>query len=275
MTGTWGPGLHLSIPELEYHALPGLSSTGIKDLLDCPARFAWKREHREEKAVFDMGHLIHGLVLGVGLETHVVDAPDWRSKAARDERDAARAEDKVPVLVGDYVRAKAAARAVRNHPDAGPLFTGGAPEVSILWEDPETGVRCRGRLDYWHQGPGVVVDLKTTGRTASPRALPRMAADLGWHTQAAHYLAGLDALTGRRADLRFVHVLVEVDEPHLVSVVELDADYLAIGADDVRLAIDTYARCTETGHWPGYPAGLTRIAPPRWLAATEDLEEIA
>jgi hypothetical protein len=264
------PGVYRNIPELEYHALPGLSSTGVKTLLDSPARYQWERQHRTEKKAFDLGHLIHGMALGVGLGVKVVDAPDWRTKAAREERDAARAGGLVPVLTADYERAEQAVAKVRQHPDASPLLTGGAPEVSLLWDDPDTGVRCRGRLDYWHNAAGLVVDLKTTGQTSDPRRVSRVAASLGWHQQASHYSDGVEVLTGTRP--RFLHVVVEVDPPHHVSVVELHAANLALGAADVRTARDIYARCEATGEWPAYPQGIHRIAPPRWLAATEDLE---
>ncbi|GII98362.1 PDDEXK-like uncharacterized protein DUF3799 [Sediminihabitans luteus] len=262
----YAPGIHASIPELEYHTLPGLSSTGIKHLLDCPARYEHERTHRTEKKAFDLGHAVHELVLGEGMGIEVVEADSWRTKAAQEARDAARAAGLVPMLVADHARARVAADAVLAHPDAGRLLTGGMPEVSVLWDDPTTGVRCRGRLDYWHEGAHVVVDLKTTARSAAPRGIDRLAQSLGWHTQAAHYRAGVEHLTGRAP--RFLHVVVEVDAPHLVSVVELDADYLAIGAADVRHAIDTYAHCAESGEWPGYAPGVHQIAPPRWLDST-------
>src|SRR5690606_28980541 len=126
----------------------------------------------------------------------------------------------VPLLAKDADRAQAIADAVREHPVAGPLLSGGDAEVSAFWTDEATGVPCRGRFDYLRQiasGP-VVVDLKTTG-DANPAHVGRTAVNLGYDVQAAWYLDGHRATTG--TDAAFVHVLVEVDPPHAVAVVQL------------------------------------------------------
>lgn len=265
-------GIHYDIPELEYHALPGLSSTGAKAMLDSPARFQHSRTHRVEKTAFDLGHAVHGMVLGTGLDLVRIDAEEWRTAAVKEEVAAVRAAGGVPLKPSQHDAATAMAEKVRTHPDAGRLFVGGRPEVSILWDDTETGVRCRGRLDYLHEAAGVVVDLKTA-RSANPVEFSKTAANLGYDVQAAHYLEGYQALGG--GDTRFLHVLVETEAPHLVSVVELDVDYLAIGHAKARAAIDLYARCHAADEWPGYPAGITRIAPPRWHTAPDLTEEYA
>lgn len=262
-------GLVLDLPDAEYRQAPGLSSTGIKRLLDSPARYQWEQTHRTDKRAFDLGHVVHAVVLGAGLDVAVIDHPDYRTKAAREERDAARAEGRAPILAHEWEQVEVMAAAVREHPDAGPLLTGGEPEVSLFWDDPETGVACKGRLDYWHRS-GVVVDLKSTGRTADPRRVDRLAYDLGWHQQAAHYSAGVEVVTGARP--RFIHVVLEVDAPHFVAVVELDDEYLELGRQDVRLATDAYAACLAADDWPAYPPGIHRIAPPRYARAATDLE---
>jgi hypothetical protein len=266
------PGIYYDIPELEYHALPGLSSTGVKLMLDSPARYRHSLAHRVEKTVFDLGHAVHAFVLGTGLDLVRIDAEEWRTNAVKEQVAAVRAAGGVPLKPSQYDTAMAMADAVLAHSDAGRLFTGGRPEVSLLWDDVETGARCRGRLDYLHESAGVSVDLKTA-RSANPAEFTRTAANLGYDVQATHYLDGLAQAGG--VALRFLHVLVETEPPHLVSVVELDVEYLAIGRARTRAAIDLYARCVERDEWPGYPAGITRIAPPRWHSAPDLIEEYA
>jgi hypothetical protein len=41
-------GLVYGLDELEYHALPGLSSTGAKRILKSPAHYQWETAHRVE-----------------------------------------------------------------------------------------------------------------------------------------------------------------------------------------------------------------------------------
>ncbi|HEV6951923.1 MAG TPA: PD-(D/E)XK nuclease-like domain-containing protein [Promicromonospora sp.] len=270
VTNECGVGVHDDIPELTYHSLPGLSSTGVKAMLDSPARYRWDSEHRVEKKAFDLGHAVHGKVLGVGLDIAVI--PDdalgangaTNTKVAKEFIAAARAEGKVPVKSDVAAQVDAMAEAVLAHRDARALLEHGQPEVSLLWDDPDTGVRCRGRIDYVRAN-GLLVDLKTSGVTVNPRSWAATAARLGHGEQSVHYREGWHVLTGERA--RMVHVLVETAEPHFVSVAELDDEFDLVAGERVRAAIDLYAKCLATDTWPAYPDGISRITPPRWYRA--------
>jgi hypothetical protein len=260
------PGLHFGIPELEYHAMPGLSSTGVKEMLKSPAHYRWMLEHRVERKAFDVGHAAHAKILGVGLGVveyppeHLTPSGNASTKAATVQwAEDQRAAGLVPITPDQAAAVDAMADAVRNHSIAGPLFQGGHPEVSIFWNDPVTDVQCRGRIDYLR--PDVAVDLKTA-RIADPARFGRVAADLGYAEQAAHYEAGLTALgNGGR---RFIHVLVEPAPPHHVAVVELDETFRFLAETRVRRAIDLYAECMASGEWPSYPAVIHSVAPPAW-----------
>ena len=267
MTVTDAPptGLVHGLDELVYHRLPGLSSTGAKRILRSPAHYKWEQENRTEKAAFDLGHVVHGLVLGTGLDVAVIDADDWRSKAAKDERDSAYAAGAAPLLRKDYERAERIARRVQEHPVAGRLFTGGAAEVSAFWTDERTGVDCRGRFDYLRTtGRPIVVDLKTTS-DANPAAFGRTALTFGYDVQRAFYGDGYEAITGEQP--AFLHVLVETEQPHAVSVVQLDDDALYIGRLKARRALEVYRDCTEAGVWPDYPTEIHPVSLPGWALA--------
>ncbi len=272
------PGVYDGIPEGIYHALPGLSSTGIKRMLQAPAVYRWHADHPSQpKKTFDFGHAVHARVLGVGLPVAVIPEDLLATNGAASTKAAkafvaeARAEGKTVLKFEEYAEVIAMADAVLSHPDAGPLLTGAQPEVSLLWDDPLAGIRCRGRLDYWHERANVAVDLKSA-RSADPQRFARHAVEYGYPEQGAHYQTGTAILTGRAAP-RFIHVLVEKEPPHLVSVVELDSDFLAVAYDRVRYAINLYADCEATGRWPGIPTGVHRIQPPAWYRA-DTLDEM-
>lgn len=275
MSDTYGPGLHLGIEEATYHALPGLASTGIKNMLRSPAHYKHSLTHRTEKAVFDVGHAAHAKILGVGMGTivypdeHLTPSGNVSTKAATVEWASLQRKNGLVPVAPDQVRAvDAMAEAVLAHPEARPLFERGNPEVSLLWDDPDTGVRLRGRIDYLHDQEGAV-DLKTC-RSADPREFARTAVNLGYAEQAVHYTNGLIELAGVHPP--FLHVLVEKEPPYLVSVVELDDVFLFIAAQRVRQAIDKYAHCLATNEWPGYPSIVHPIAAPGWYGETNDEE---
>ncbi len=56
-------------------------------------------------------------------------------------------------------RIEIAAAMIEQHPQLCKAFTGGMPQVSIFWEDAETGVPCKARLDYLKHK--AIVDLKS------------------------------------------------------------------------------------------------------------------
>ena len=80
----------------------------------------------------------------------VIDVSDFKTKAAREARDAAYAEGKTPLLPKEYQQVQEMAAAVRAHPIAGHIFkpVEGLAEQSMFWKDPATSVICRARMDW-------------------------------------------------------------------------------------------------------------------------------
>ena len=91
----------------EYHSdpapKPSLSQSIGKVLLERCPRSAWYAHPRlnpafkpEDSTKFDRGTVAHQLLIGKGRDFHIIDAPDYRTKAAQMERDMARAAGKTP-----------------------------------------------------------------------------------------------------------------------------------------------------------------------------------
>ncbi|POG47131.1 hypothetical protein BV881_12395 [Streptomyces sp. ZL-24] len=266
------PGLYPNLPIETYHGdRTSLSSSGARSLLapSCPARFRYEQDNpRPRKAVFDFGNAAHRVVLGDGPELVAIEAPDWRSKAAREERIKVEAAGGVALLAAEYDQVQAMADAIRRHPVASALFAPGSgrPEVSVFWEDRPTGVRRRARFDWLpNPGPGrlIIPDYKTC-RSAEPSALAKAVHEYGYHQQADWYRAAARAVDLGGEDTAFVFVCQEKTAPYLVTVFEPDMTALRIGAAKNRRAIETYARCVETGHWPGYTDEIAYLSLPVW-----------
>lgn len=267
----------------EYHAdKTSISSSGLRALLDpgCPAQFKYDRDNPSApKREFDIGHAAHKLVLGDGPDFKIIDFPDYKKKAAQDERDSAYAAGMVPLLTKEHDQVQAMAAAIRQHPLAGPLFTPGAgvAEQSIFWTDWKTGARCRCRPDWMpNRGDGrlIVCDYKTA-KAVDPTALQRAVYERGYHAQAAFYLDGVKAagLHGGQ-EPAFVFAFQSKTPPYLVHLVELDFPALALGAARNEKALRRYAECERTGIWPGFNDRITYLPLPPW-AERKDHEEYA
>lgn len=274
------PGLYDGLDINAYHRDPSLSSSGARRLLlpGCPALYRWEQDNpRPPKAEYDFGHLAHALVLGDGPEIVVVNAKDWTTKAAQTKRDKARAGGAVPVLTHDYERAQAMAAAIREHPIASRLFAPGSgrPEQSLFWRDPATGVMLRARPDWLPNPPAtgrlIVPDYKTAN-AVDPESVAKAIQAYGYHQQADWYETGCREVLGV-ADVALVLVLQMKTPPYLVHVTEPDPVARRIAAAKNKAAIDLYARCLETGTWPGYgDDDITLTQLPLW-AEKNDTEE--
>jgi hypothetical protein len=287
MTTTETPtknGVYADIPDHIYHAdRLSLSSSGARLILDSPAKYRHRMNNPEEhKSYFDIGSAVHSDVLGVGQPVRIIDADSYRTKAAAEARDQAYADGQTPLLRSDATLVKAMSDAVHKHPAANQLLAKGKPELSLYWNDPETDVRLRARIDWLitpapNDDPIVTaVDLKTTAKSAAPHEFARTAAQYGYHFQAAWYLTALEqcGITHNRG-AEFIFITVEKTAPHLVSVTRLHEDAIALGQTQMRDAVRTYAACIETGEWPGYTNDITTIDLPYWAYTNlndDDLE---
>jgi hypothetical protein len=254
----------------QYHAdiVPGgsLSSSGARKLLapSCPAKFKWERDNPPApKKTFDFGHAAHKFALGDGPEIVVIDRPRWDTDAVKGEIALARERGAIPLKPHEYERVQAMADALRRHPEAGPLLQpdSGFPEQSLYWTDPATGITCRARLDWWRHD-GEPIDYKSAV-TAEPEQLQRDFAKWGYHQQDDWYCTGLQALGYGDHVMRFV--VQEKEPPYVVTVARVDTEARRIA----RLLNDTarhlYARCMETGHWPGYSEITELISLPPYI----------
>lgn len=272
------PGFYPHMSAGDYHAdpcpEPSLTQSIAKLLLERSPLHAWHAHPRlnpafarEEPTKFDVANVAHKLLLGRGKDVAVIDAADWRTKAAREERDSAIASGRLPILAEQYERAEMMVYCARDQISAaglGDVFSSGDGEMVIAWQDGD-GLWQRAMIDWLSHDRRLVLDYKTTLASAAPHAIPtKMAAD-GWCIQAAQHEAGLDALepesAGRR---RHIFVCQEATEPYALSIVEIPEAALTIGRKQLAVARDIWSACSRAGIWPGYPRGVIRPAYPEW-----------
>lgn len=225
---------------------------------------------------YDLGTVAHALLLQGEDVAVQIDAPDWRTNAAKEQRDAARAAGQVPLLTKDWDRARRMVEAVRGQLhsfDATPgLLADGKPEQTLIWQ--EGDIWCRALVDWLHDDYTAVDDLKTTSRSANPETWTRTLFGIGADVQTAFYLRGMKAITGEEPDFRFL--VVETAPPYALSVVSLGPDCLALAEAKVEFAIKKWGECLASGSWPGYPTRVCHAEMPayeetRWM----EHEEIA
>ncbi|MFD7609662.1 PD-(D/E)XK nuclease-like domain-containing protein [Streptomyces sp. NPDC059828] len=253
-------GMHDDLSNEAYHAdKSSLSSSGARKLLppSCPAKFRYEQDHPQPATkIFDYGNAAHKLVLGNGPELVVVDADKWNTDAIRAEVAAIRADDGIPLKQHEMDMVQAMAAAIRQHPLAAALLDPayGAPEQSGFWIDPPTGIRRRVRFDWLpsiQNGRLIIPDYKTT-TDASNDAMQKDIEKYGYNQQADWYEDAARALGLGGDDAELLLIAQEKKPPYLVNVIGIEFGSRLIGGAKNRAAINTFADCTTTGHWPGY-----------------------
>ncbi len=284
------PGIY-DLSAAAYHAdpcpEPSFSRSIGKLLLTRSPRHAWYAHPRlnpdwqpEDDTKFDVGTAAHDVLLRGDDTIEVINADDYRTKAAKQARDAAKANDRLPVLAPRWPHVQGMVRAARaqlsQHRDAKGAFTNGKPEMTMVWC--EGGTWCRARLD-WLPNKGPFFDDYKTSVNASPDAWSERACyETGADIQAAFYRRGIRALK-LAVDPVFRFAVQEVDPPYCLSVCQLTPAALDMAERKVEAALEHWRWCVQESSWPGYPAQTCYVDPPpwqerRWLER-EGREEIA
>lgn len=254
---------------------PSLSASLAHILCTSSPRHAWASHPklnphfvRVDEERFDVGTVCHALLLerrDVSDVVHIVDAADWRTKAAQEQRDAARAAGLIPLLTHQAEQVVQMLAAVRPQLDAFAcepgLLVDGKPEQTIVWEE-DGGVVCRARIDWLHDDFSAIDDLKTAARTADPAVWTRTMLSIGGDVQTRFYQRGVRAVTGVEPQFRFV--VVETAAPFAVSVVSLAPSLAALADAKIEFALRLWRGCLERDEWPAYPTEVVSVEAPGW-----------
>lgn len=219
---------------------------------------------RGNRTAFDLGAAVHQLVLEGEVAFLEVAAKDWKTKGAQADRRAAWETGLIPLLSAQLAQVRAMAAAIRAQCDTFPApipLATGDPERVLVWR--EDAIWCRARLDWLHWGHATLDDLKTTGESAHPEAWARGLFDRGQDLQVAFHTRGVQQVLGGTPEFRFV--VVETAPPHALSVVGLNTEALEFADVRRRRAVDRWARCLRTGHFPGYPRRALETTVPPWV----------
>lgn len=176
-----------------------------------------------------------------------------------------------------WARAQAMAAAVHEDELAASYLTDGSPEVVMTWQDEETSVACKGRVDWLSDSPGAqghsaIVGLKTT-KHILPRRFANGAMDYGYSPAWAFYSDGYLATHG--TEIPSVEIVVEKEPPYDVVVYRIPEEEIEEGRIEYRDALQRLDWCRRNNKWPGVSDGkLLTFQRPKWAQphTDDDLE---
>lgn len=225
----------------------------------------------------EKGRLLHALLLRGAELVEVIDADDYRTKAAKEARDAARAANRIPVLADKHAAALVAVERIREAIDRLGLLhldTGHA-EHRVEWS--EGAADCSGVLDWVSDDAALIADLKTTEGSAHPDVCAAKLLKEGGVIQDTAYRRAIGSLhpemLGR---VRMVFLFAQTVEPYAVTAVECGGSMQEIGAARWSRAVDVWTHCLGKGrereHWPSYADGVVKVDAPAWAMREVEFE---
>ena len=281
------PGVY-NLPAAIYHAdpcpTPSLSRSIAATLLKETAAHAYSEHSRlgDTREVditkgMDFGSAAHAVMLcDDDAQIRIVQAPDFKSFAAKRARDEAHQNGQIPILQKHYEMVVEMVSAGRDqltkHQTAYAAFLIGKPEQTIIWFEKVDGYKLwfRIRLDWLPPLGGWLDDYKTTQQSSKPsvwtaRHLYPEMLDL----QAALYLRGYEKVLGVRA-AGFRYVVQEQKPPWSLSTVVLDAGDLHQATRNLEYSIKHFAWSSQNKRWPGHQNHDYVASRPSWREIEAD-----
>lgn len=276
----------------EYHAMfDRVSTTQLKQFDACPvsyrAMYVDKTRNPPDlssKRVVKIGDLVHQVLLERKDPDEIATlypADCFKSngainpKPAREFESLMAEEGKVVLKDGDLSRVTNVCNSVRKHP-LGLLLTNTdlTFEQPIFWTDLGTGIDCKARPDFMYEDEEMVLcyDLKVT-EAVHPKKWSRVARNLRYWVQAAHYSSGLAHITNK--PVRFVFWAVESVWPYRVGQFEFDTISMERANEGYVRILERLKNCMESGIWTEQwerESNYLTVEP--WDLDTEDEDEL-
>ena len=221
------------------------------------------------------GRLWHSALLEAGKGIEVIEADNYRTKAAQEFRDAAVMAGRIPVLAAKFDEMSHGVTMIRDQLSRFGIVFDGTPEERFEWEeiaDNGQPVACSGFID--HYSGSVITDLKTS---RTPTTLHGAAREIaGSHAllqEPAYRRALADTYDLDFERISFVFAFVQTQEPFTVTPVTLSGEFREVAYLRWRRAINTWHECLSRGPerkcWPGPVEVTTPIHAPGWMLAQE------
>jgi hypothetical protein len=118
-------------------------------------------------------------------------------------------------------------------------------EVVAIWVDPETGLKCKGRIDFLSLVGGYIKDWKTS-REGAPWAFPYHMERWRYDRQHAFYMKGMKALAPHVKAFYFV----ALGKDGVVSVHTLPDHVARQATEEVNALLQLAKKYSIAGHWP-------------------------
>jgi hypothetical protein len=277
------PGIYPDTPELEYFRWEAVNQSLLTKVRNGTPKEAWhyKNEPPKETDSQGLGSALHIAMLEPHLwEEKVVEGLDFdrkgKAKQLKHEIFAAENAGKIILRPKEMEQCRAMEERMRGSVLMMEIIEApGLVEVAVVWDDEETGLRCKARYDglkTW-RGHNVIFDVKSTASALDDKSIDKTIGKWGYDIQAAFYLDGANALS--EAERIFIFGFVQSPPKNNPNKyvdcrgVQPDPTCLYEGRHKYKRAMRQWAKCVESGEYPGYGNEIYYASLPKWDQVAE------
>jgi len=266
------PGIYTNISRAEYDNVFALNQSGMKALKVSPYHMKYDWDHRNEQDpteamlegnAFDMMMFEPGkyndTVLYIPLKYNKNGSISKQQCTSTYSKDGYIYMTSVNIKkLENMKKSLLKKKVIRN------ILSHGTPTVTLFWNDLETGIPCKARLDWLRQDDRFIADLKTC-RDISDYGFTKQVAQLKYYYQAYWYVEGMKVLTGD--DYLFWFLCAEKNKYYQSRRFKIPpAEFQKRGVDsDIRDLKLRFADCLASDKWPGYDDELEELYLPAYI----------
>lgn len=267
------PHWALELTNEQYHAdKTAVSSTGLRKLLKSP--YAFMNQSVETTAAMAFGSAVHLAVLEPKeFENRFILEPKFSGTGSVKAREEFRNAHKDAVILKQdaYEDLMRMLESVLSHREANHIIKNSKVEQSGYYRDPETGIKCRIRTDFFWENMMILGDLKTTQEDCSRDSFSKAIYHFRYDIQIYMYCLGIELITGKKVE-NALFLAVEKTNHYEVALYEADEALLFKGKTDYELLMKRLKTCIDTNRWDRYQQKHQSIGLPHWAYQKELFE---
>ena len=230
-----------------YQEMPCISSHWLKDMLDSPAEcyrnhLDPQRPVKESTKAMQFGTLVHCLALTpLQLSDEFLIARyERRTKAGKARYAGLAATGRIIITPDEFERAQAIIAAMKAHPEARLLLSGGKKEKTFIQERGRGLLPLKARLDIHHPDQRLVSELKTIHDINQIKTT----------MQRYRYPLSAAFYTELSASQSVKFIFVQSGEPYEIAVFEMPCLQLQEGREQWQSALQRFDECWLKNEWP-------------------------
>ena len=270
--------------EKEYNDAEGVRRSDLWRMNESPEKYKYFLDHPQESTpALIFGSACHKMFLEpqtFGEEYAIAPVCDRRTKEGKAVWEAFMEENEGKTILSQddkQVMEDMETALCRCSLATSLIYEDGESEVPLFWMDPDTGEKCKVKLDRLingEDGRKYIVDYKTT-LNASTEKFNKAMFNLGYALQAAMYSEGTQIALNLDYRPGFIFVAQEKKAPYSLNIIQVSPEVMEYGTTLFHSLLNKLHACKELDEWPGYlpvGGGTNWTDLPAWVGLDEEEE---